>query len=148
MKTGAGLALICVGAILAFAVTGNTSFFNIHTAGWVLMLVGVIGLLLPGRTYGWLGRRLVRRTYPGGRTGRLSPYSARNPGASALAAGQPSRPTLLDQEGDLIEEGEVVDYDDYQAAQRGTPVQGTVYVPPNRQPAATTEVIEDLYEQP
>ena len=59
MKTGAGLALICVGAILAFAVTGNTSVFNIHTAGWVLMLVGLVGLLLPGRTYGWLGRRML-----------------------------------------------------------------------------------------
>src|SRR3984957_8942329 len=102
MKTGAGLALICVGAILAFAVTGNTSFFNIHTAGWVLMLVGVIGLLLPGRTYGWLGGRLLaRRPYPDGRAGRVSPYAARNRGASALAAGPPSRPILLDQEGDL-----------------------------------------------
>ena len=67
MKTGASLTLICIGAILAFAVTGNTSFFNVHTAGWVLMLIGVIGLLLPKRTGGWLGRRLlVRRTYPGG----------------------------------------------------------------------------------
>jgi hypothetical protein len=143
MKTGAGLALICVGAILAFAVTGNTSVFNIHTAGWVLMLVGAVGLLLPGRTYGWLGRRLlVRRTYPGGRAGRVSPYAARRPGPSAL---EPGRPTLLDQERDLIEESEVVEYDDIQP---GAPRPGTVYVPPSRPPAATTEVIEDLYEQP
>jgi hypothetical protein len=146
MKTGAGLALVCVGAILAFAVTGNTSFFNIHTAGWVLMLVGIIGLLLPGRTYGWLGRRLlVRRTYPAGRAGRVSPYGARTPGTPALEAG---RPTLLDQEGDLIEDGGVADYDDMQPGQPGTARRGTVYVPPSRQPAATTEVIEDLYEQP
>ena len=146
MKTGAGLALICVGAILAFAVTGNTSVFNIHTAGWVLMLVGAIGLLLPGRTYGWLGRRLlVRRTYPGGRAARVSPYGTRNPGAPALEAGLPSRPTLLDQQGDLIEDSEVVEYDDIQP---GAPRPGTVYVPPSRPPAATTEVIEDLYEQP
>ena len=61
MKTGAGLAVICAGAILAFAVTANTSVFNLHTAGWVLMLIGVIGLLLPNRTYGWLGRRLLVR---------------------------------------------------------------------------------------
>jgi hypothetical protein len=146
MKTGAGLALICVGAILAFAVTGNTSVFNIHTAGWVLMLVGLVGLLLPGRTYGWLGRRLlVRRTYPSGRTGRIPPYGTRTPGPSALEAGLPSRPTLLDQQGDLIEDSEVVEYDDIQP---GTATQGTVYVPPSRQPGATTEVIEDLYEQP
>jgi hypothetical protein len=146
MKTGAGLALICVGAILAFAVTGNTSVFNIHTAGWVLMLIGLIGLLLPGRTYGWMGRRLqVRRTYPGARAGRVPPYAARNPGTSAIEAG---RPTLLDQEGDLIEEREVVDYDDVQAGEPGTARPGTVYVPPGHQPAARTEVIEDLYEQP
>ena len=146
MKTGAGLALICVGAILAFAVTGNTSVFNIHTAGWVLMLVGVVGLLLPGRTYGWLGKRLlVRRTYPGGRVGRVPGYGARNPGTSALEAPRSPRPTLLDQEGDLIEESEVVDYDDIQPE---TASQGTVYVPPSGLPAATTEVIEDLYEQP
>jgi hypothetical protein len=146
MKTGAGLALICVGAILAFAVTGNTSVFNIHTAGWVLMLVGLVGLLLPGRTYGWLGRRLqVRRTDPRGRTGRVPPYGTRNPGPSALEAGLPSRPTLLDQQGDLIEDSEVVEYDD---TPPGTARQGTVYVPPSRQPGATTEVIEDLYEQP
>ena len=146
MKTGAGLALICVGAILAFAVTGNTSVFNIHTAGWVLMLVGLVGLLLPGRTYGWLGRRLqVRRTYPGGQAGRIPPYGPRNPATPELEAGLPSRPTLLDQQGDLIEESEVVDYDGIQPE---TARQGTVYVPPSRQPGATTEVIEDLYEQP
>src|ERR1700761_329326 len=105
MKIGSSLALICIGAILAFAVTGNPSFFNIHTAGWVLMIIGVIGLLLPGRTAGWMGRRLlVRRSYPAGRAGRVPRYAARNPATSALEAG---RPTLLNQEGDLIEESEV-----------------------------------------
>jgi hypothetical protein len=127
MKIGSSLALICVGAILAFAVTANTSVFNLHTAGWVIMLIGVIGMLLPGRTAGWLGRRLlVRRTYPGGRVEQISvpPYVARNPGTSALEQGVPSRPTLLDEQ-DLIEDTER---------------------PPRS--AATTEVIEDLYEQP
>jgi hypothetical protein len=131
MKTGAGLALICVGAILAFAVTANTSVFNLHTAGWVLMLIGVIGLLLPNRTYGWLGRRLlVRRSYPSGRVEQIPvpPYVARNPGTSRLELGLPQRPTLLDQE-DPIEET-------YRDAR--TP----------RAPAATTEVVEDLYEEP
>ena len=60
MRTGIGLTFVCVGAILAFAVTTNTSVFNLHTAGWVIMLVGLIGLVLPRRTYGWLGRRLRR----------------------------------------------------------------------------------------
>jgi len=156
MKTGAGLALICIGAILAFAVTANTSFFNMHTAGWVLMIVGLIGLLLPNRTYGWLGRRLlVRRTYPGGRVEHIPvpPYVARNPGTSALEVGLPSRPTLLDQEDDLIEQSEA-GYDTIQESEipgrhQGTGYRGTGQVPSDRrQPGAATEVIEDLYEQP
>src|ERR1700733_11132245 len=109
MKIGSSLALICVGAILAFAVTANTSVFNLHTAGWVLMIIGVIGLLLPNRTAGWLGRRLLgRRSFPRGRGGPppVPPYVARNPGVSAIERGLPSRPTLLDQEDDLIEQAE------------------------------------------
>ena len=139
MKIGSSLALICVGAILAFAVTANTSVFNLHTAGWVIMLIGVIGLLLPGRTAGWLGRRLlVRRTYPGGRVQQVpvEPY-VRNPGPSAIEQGLPARPTLLDDEQDLIEDAEVPQY---------RPATGHVVSDPPR-PAAT-EVIEDLYEQP
>jgi hypothetical protein len=139
MKIGSSLALICVGAILAFAVTANTSVFNLHTAGWVIMLIGVIGLLLPGRTAGWLGRRLlVRRTYPGGRVEQVpvAPYAARNPATSAIEQGLPSRPTLLDDEQDLIEDAEVPQYG---------PGAGRVASEP---PRATTEVIEDLYEQP
>jgi hypothetical protein len=63
MKTGTGLAVIAIGAILAFAVRANTSVFNLNTAGWVLMVIGVIGLAIPRRGYGWVGRRLfVRQT--------------------------------------------------------------------------------------
>jgi hypothetical protein len=61
MKTGTGLAVIAIGAILAFAVTTNTSVFNLHTAGWVLMVVGIIGLAVPRRGYAWVGRRLFIR---------------------------------------------------------------------------------------
>jgi hypothetical protein len=138
MKIGSSLALICIGAILAFAVTATPSFFNLHTAGWVLMLIGVIGLVLPNRTVGWLGRRvLVRRSYPSGRVEQVpvSPYAARNPGTSALEAGRPSRPTLLDTDDDLIEEVEVPGYRP-EASQ----------APASRPPSGTTEVIEDLYE--
>ncbi|MGH3220581.1 MAG: hypothetical protein ACRDPY_18090, partial [Streptosporangiaceae bacterium] len=61
MKTGVGLLLIGVGAILAFAVTTNTSVFNLHTAGYVLMIIGLFGLVIPRRGYGWVGRRLFVR---------------------------------------------------------------------------------------
>lgn len=145
MKIGSSLALIGLGAILAFAVTATPSFFNLHTAGWVIMLIGVIGLLLPNRTAGWLGRRLlVRRRYS---SGRPAQYVVRNPGASNVQRELPSRPTLLEPEGDLIEDAEPV----YEEVQETDPVG---YRPPAAQPQpggrrpAVTEVIEDLYEQP
>jgi hypothetical protein len=152
MKIGSSLALICFGAILAFAVTATPSFFNLHTAGWVLMLIGVIGLVIPGRTAGWLGRRvLVRRTYP---RGRAAPYGASNPGGPTVQQALPSRPTLLDPEDDLIEDAEPrytevqeTETTGYHSAvaqpQSGAPYPGT---PSPR--AGSTEVIEDLYEQP
>ena len=52
MKTGMGLAIIAVGAILAFAVTTNTSVLNLHTVGWVLMVIGILGMAIPRRGYG------------------------------------------------------------------------------------------------
>jgi hypothetical protein len=138
MKIGSSLALICIGAILAFAVTATPSFFNLNTAGWVLIVIGVIGLLLPNRTAGWLGRRLlVRRSYPGDRVEHIPvpPYVARNPGVSALERGLPSRPTLLDQEDDLIEDAEPGYY--------------VIKEPEAPSPrSGVTEVIEDVYEEP
>jgi Domain of unknown function (DUF6458) len=127
MKTGAGLALICVGAILAFAVTTNTSFFNLHTAGWVLIFIGVIGLLLTHRTR--LSRQVVRRRYPSSVVEQVPVQYVRNPGTQALQAAQPTRPTLLDQDDDLIDQADVPRT-------------------PSGHPVASTEVIEDLYEQP
>ena len=94
MKTGVGLALIAVGAILAFAVTANTSVFNLHTAGWVLMIVGVIGIAIPRSGYGWVGRRVFTRrirwqpsrvedvTYP--------THVSRNPASTRVQAGLPA----------------------------------------------------------
>jgi hypothetical protein len=61
MKSATGLAIVAVGAILAFAVTTSPSFFNFQVAGWVLMVTGIVGLLIPRRGYGWLRRRLVLR---------------------------------------------------------------------------------------
>ena len=112
MRTGAGLALICVGAILAFAVTAHASVVNVQIVGWILMLTGLFGLFVPRRAYGWLGRRmLVRRTrtWPGAGPGTgagtgavdrveeipVPPYVARNPGTSRARAGLPPTPTLL-----------------------------------------------------
>jgi hypothetical protein len=46
MGFSASIFLIAVGAILAFAVEASVEGLNIDTVGWILMGVGVIGLLL------------------------------------------------------------------------------------------------------
>jgi hypothetical protein len=59
MKTATSLTLVAIGAILAFAVTAQPSFFSFHITGWVLIVIGVVGAVVPRRGYGWLRRRLV-----------------------------------------------------------------------------------------
>jgi hypothetical protein len=61
MRTATGLALIAIGAILAFAVTTSPSFLNLQVVGWILILTGVAGMVVPRRGYGWLRRRVVVR---------------------------------------------------------------------------------------
>jgi hypothetical protein len=92
MKSGICLFWIAVGAIFTFAVTANTSVFNLHVAGFVVMVIGIIGLVTPRRGYEWLGRRVVvRRTRRGGTT-RVEEksyprYVLRNPGTAEPGAG-------------------------------------------------------------
>jgi hypothetical protein len=46
MGVPVSLLLIALGAILAFAVTGNSSAIDVPTVGWILMATGFVGLLL------------------------------------------------------------------------------------------------------
>ena len=46
MGLGVGIFLSAVGAILAFAVSKTVSGVNIHTVGWILMIVGIFGIVL------------------------------------------------------------------------------------------------------
>ena len=46
MGFGVGILLAAVGAVLAFAVTKNVNGLNIHTVGWILLIVGIIGVAL------------------------------------------------------------------------------------------------------
>ena len=62
MKTATALTVIAIGAILAFAITAQPSFFSFRIAGWVLMVTGLAGAAIPRRGYGWLRRRLVLNT--------------------------------------------------------------------------------------
>ena len=98
MRTGTGLTLLAIGAILTFAVRANTSVFNLHIAGVVFMLTGLAALLLPARSRAWLNRRLVQRRTRRSRNGTVvetqettyPPYVVTtNPG---IAAGEPDLP--------------------------------------------------------
>jgi hypothetical protein len=46
MGIGVSLILIAVGAILAFAVEADVSGLDISTIGWILLIVGIAGILL------------------------------------------------------------------------------------------------------
>ena len=131
MKTGAGLALIAVGAILAFAVNATPSWLNLH--------IGRLGAHArrPGRA--WCSHahlRLARppdpdpadATPPAG-SGRRSTPPARR--AARIEAGTAPQPTFVDQD-------DVIDGTTLNGEPQGT------YRTVNGQ----TEVIEDLYEQP
>jgi len=59
MGIGASIFLIAVGAILAFAVHADVSGLDIAVVGWILMIVGVIGLLMTA--FIWGPRRTAAR---------------------------------------------------------------------------------------
>jgi hypothetical protein len=46
MGVGVSLILIAVGAILAWAVDVSTSGFNLNSVGYILLVVGIVGLIL------------------------------------------------------------------------------------------------------
>ncbi len=46
MGLGVGLILAAVGAVLAFAVNKTVNGVDIHTIGWILLIVGIVGVLL------------------------------------------------------------------------------------------------------
>lgn len=46
MTIGSAIVIIAVGAILRWAVTATVKGFNIQTAGTVLLIVGIVGLIL------------------------------------------------------------------------------------------------------
>jgi hypothetical protein len=46
MGLGVGLILAAVGAVLALAVNTTVNGVDIHTIGWILLIVGIVGILL------------------------------------------------------------------------------------------------------
>jgi hypothetical protein len=56
------LILIAVGAILAWAVNPSSSgSVNIHTVGYILLVIGIVGLILDLLMWESWGPRLMRR---------------------------------------------------------------------------------------
>jgi hypothetical protein len=72
MTIGTSIVLIAIGAILKWAVTATISGFNIQTAGTVLLIVGIVGLILSLiYTFAWTRRETV--AYDDARTVRRRP---------------------------------------------------------------------------
>lgn len=99
MNPAASLALIAVGAILTFAVRASSPVFSPQIAGVVLILVGLAGLFIKGKGYGWLRKRLIIPRGRGRRPAvveetRYPPYVARNPGTARSDAGLPEEPFI------------------------------------------------------
>jgi Zn-dependent protease with chaperone function len=75
MTIGAAIVLIAVGAVLKWAVTAHVSGFDIQTAGTIIFIVGLLGLVLSIMYTFWFSRdtrspyhdeTAVRRRGPGG----------------------------------------------------------------------------------
>ena len=132
MKTGMGLVLIGIGAILAFAVTTNTSVFNLHTAGYVIMIIGVLGLAIPRRGLGWVGRRLTvrqARWRPGRRIEEVvyPTQVNRNPANTRVRAGLPAPGA-------------------FGSPEAGTHLDATQDLSTAPLVAGETEIVQDVYE--
>jgi uncharacterized protein DUF6458 len=66
MTIGSSIVLMAVGAILKWAVTAHVSWINLQTAGTVLFVLGILGLLLSLLyTFVWSrqNRTTTTRTY-------------------------------------------------------------------------------------
>jgi 1,4-dihydroxy-2-naphthoate octaprenyltransferase len=71
MTIGAAIALIAIGAVLKWAVTAHVNGFDIQTAGTIVLVVGIIGLVL-AIIYTFMPRRWRYYDDPG--ASRRPPY--------------------------------------------------------------------------
>ena len=60
MRLGTAIVLLALGAILTFAIEVQVSGINLDVVGWILMAVGVLGIVLELAVWG--PRRRVTRT--------------------------------------------------------------------------------------
>lgn len=65
MTIGTSIALMAIGAILKWAVTAHVSGINLQTAGTVLFVLGIVGLILAMiYTFAWSRRSQTVATTP------------------------------------------------------------------------------------
>jgi hypothetical protein len=60
MAIGSSIALIAIGAILAFAVPWKVEFLNITVIGYILMAAGLLGLIFTALIFGRRDRTVIR----------------------------------------------------------------------------------------
>ena len=66
MGLGVGIFLAAIGAILIWAVNADVSGVNVHAIGWILLIVGIVGIILSmifWSTWAGPGYWSRRRTY-------------------------------------------------------------------------------------
>jgi Domain of unknown function (DUF6458) len=68
VRLGTAIVLLALGAILTFAIEVQVSGVNLDVVGWILMAVGVLGIVLELAVWG--PRRRVTRTDAYGEPGR------------------------------------------------------------------------------
>jgi hypothetical protein len=59
MRLGTGIVLIALGAILAFAVNVQLSGIDLRVVGWILMVVGALGVIVELAVWAPRRRRIV-----------------------------------------------------------------------------------------
>jgi hypothetical protein len=60
MRLGTGIVLIALGAILAFAVNVQLSGVDLRVVGWILMVVGALGVVVELAVWAPRRRRMVQ----------------------------------------------------------------------------------------
>jgi hypothetical protein len=154
MKTATGLAIVAVGAILAFAVTGHPGWLNVQAAGWVLILVGLAGMFVPRRGYGWLRRRVVRRPTTGRAAvpaGTAVPGGTVVPGGTAVAPSRtvlpPGAVVLTPEQARAVEDGALMEDPEVFPGRQLSKAEVEEQVAASPLSSTTSETIEEYLEE-
>ena len=62
MRLGTSIVLLALGAILTFALRMDVSGIDLQVVGWILMIVGALGIVLELAVWGPRQRRTVTHT--------------------------------------------------------------------------------------